>query len=135
MKKIQDTILICPPVISQYAALGALQAGVGYCRDKLLPTAEVRQLMLNELSLLGDFCTIPPADGAFYFLLKIMTSLHALELVERLIREHGVAVVPGTTFGMNDGCYLRVAYGVLLNETAAEGIGRLVRGLQKILGA
>ena len=27
VKKIQDTILICPPVISQYAALGALSAG------------------------------------------------------------------------------------------------------------
>ncbi|TAF02535.1 MAG: pyridoxal phosphate-dependent aminotransferase, partial [Oscillatoriales cyanobacterium] len=27
VRKIQDTILICPPVISQYAALGALQVG------------------------------------------------------------------------------------------------------------
>jgi aspartate/methionine/tyrosine aminotransferase len=25
--KIQDTILICPPVVSQYAAVGALEAG------------------------------------------------------------------------------------------------------------
>lgn len=134
VKKIQDTILICPPVISQYAALGALQAGVGYCRDKMRIIAEVRQLVLHELSCLGDFCTIPPANGAFYFLPKVNTSLHALELVERLIREYGVAVIPGTTFGMNDGCYLRVAYGALLPETAAEGIGRLVRGLQSILG-
>ncbi len=49
--------------------------------------------------------------------------------------EHGVAVIPGTTFGMNDGCYLRVAYGALLPETAAEGIGRLMGGLQSILKA
>lgn len=135
VKKIQDTILICPPVISQYAALGALQAGVGYCRDKMRIIAEVRQLVLHELSHLGDLCTIPPANGAFYFLLKVNTSLHALELVERLIREYGVAVIPGTTFGMNDGCYLRVAYGALLPETAAEGIGRLVGGLLSILKA
>lgn len=135
VKKIQDTILICPPVISQYAALGALQAGVGYCRDKLRTITEVRQLVLHELSRLGNYCTIPPADGAFYFLLKVMTSLHPIELVERLIREHGVAVIPGTAFGMNDGCYLRVAYGALLHQTAAEGIGRLVRGLQSILEA
>lgn len=134
VKKIQDTILICPPVISQYAALGALQAGVGYCRDKMRTIAEVRQLVLHELSRLGDFCTIPPANGAFYFLMKVKTKLHALELVERLIREHGVAVIPGTTFGMNDGCYLRIAYGALLPETAAAGIGRLVQGLQSILG-
>jgi len=32
IKKVQDTILICPPVISQYAALGALQTGYSYCQ-------------------------------------------------------------------------------------------------------
>lgn len=133
VNKIQDTILICPPVISQYAALGALQAGVGYCREKMSAIASVREIVLNELKCIPDLCTIPPADGAFYFLLKINSKLDAMELVERLIREHGVAVIPGTTFGMEDGCYLRVAYGALEKDTAAEGIGRLVRGLQTIL--
>ena len=133
VNKIQDTILICPPVISQYAALGALQAGVGYCREKMSAIASVREIVLNELKCIRDLCTIPPADGAFYFLLKINSKLDAMELVERLIREHSVAVIPGTTFGMEDGCYLRVAYGALEKDTAAEGIGRLVRGLQTIL--
>ena len=133
VKKIQDTILICPPVISQYAAIGALQAGANYCLQKLQAIAEVRQMVLHELGNLGDFCTIPPADGAFYFLLKIHTQLSAMELVERLIREYRVALIPGTTFGMENGCYLRLAYGAMLHETAKEGIGRLVRGLQAIL--
>ena len=35
VKKVQDTNLICPPVISQYAALGALQAGINYCHQYL----------------------------------------------------------------------------------------------------
>lgn len=135
VKKIQDTILICPPVISQYAALGALQAGVGYCKEKLSAIAVVREKCLKELDRIQDLCTIPKADGAFYFLLKVRTQLGAMELVERLIREHGVAVIPGTTFGMDDGCYLRVAYGALQEETVVEGIGRLVRGLQAILAA
>lgn len=135
IKKIQDTILICPPVISQYAALGAMHAGVGYCSEKLGAIAQVRQIVLNELDRIRDICTIPPADGAFYFLLRVHTKLDAMELVERLIREHGVAVIPGTTFGIEDGCYLRVAYGALLQDTAAQGIGRLVRGLQTIVKA
>ncbi len=135
VKKIQDTILICPPVISQYAALGALQAGVGYCKEKLSAIAVVREKCLKEFDRIQDLCTIPKADGAFYFLLKVRTQLGAMELVERLIREHGVAVIPGTTFGMEDGCYLRVAYGAIKEETAVEGIGRLVGGLQTILGA
>jgi aspartate/methionine/tyrosine aminotransferase len=52
-----------------------------------------------------------------------------MDLVEALIRDHGVAVMPGSTFGAADGCYLRVAYGALAPETVAEGMGRLVRGL------
>jgi aspartate/methionine/tyrosine aminotransferase len=133
VKKIQDTILICPPVISQYAALGALQAGVGYCKEHTSALASVRQLALDSLRRLEGLCAIAPADGAFYFLLKVHTKLSAFELAERLIREHRVAVMPGTTFGMDDGCYLRVAYGALQKETVAEGIERLVRGLQAIL--
>jgi len=43
-----------------------------------------------------------------------------------------VAVIPGTAFGIASGCYLRVAYGALQKQTAAEGIGRLVRGLKAL---
>jgi aspartate/methionine/tyrosine aminotransferase len=135
VKKIQDTILICPPVISQYAALGALQVGASYCKEHISAIASVRQLALDSLKRLEGLCAIAPADGAFYFFLKINTKLDAFELAERLIREHQVAVMPGTTFGMEDGCYLRVAYGALQKETVAEGIERLVKGLQTILGS
>ncbi len=135
VKKIQDTILICPPVVSQYAALGALQAGTEYCKQHINAIASVRQLVLDSLRRLEGLCAIAPADGAFYFLLKVHTQLGAFELVEQLIREHRVAVMPGTTFGMDDGCYLRVAYGALQKETVAEGIERLVQGLQKILAS
>src|SRR4028119_369807 len=133
VRKIQDTILICPPVISQYAALGALQVGRGYCDNYVRAIASVRQLALDSLRCLEGLCAIAPADGAFYFLLKVHTKLSAFELAGRLIREHRVAVMAGTTFGMDDGCYLRVAYGALQKETVAEGIERLVRGLKTIL--
>jgi aspartate/methionine/tyrosine aminotransferase len=135
VKKIQDTILICPPVISQYAALGALQVGASYCKEHISAIASVRQLALDSLKRLEGLCAIAPANGAFYFFLKVNTKLDAFELAERLIREHQVAVMPGTTFGMEDGCYLRVAYGALQKETVAEGIERLVQGLQTILGS
>ncbi len=131
--KIQDTNVICPAVVAQYAALGALQAGRRYCREKAGAIAAVRQQVLQELQTVRDRCTIPPSKGAFYFLLQVQSRLNALELVERLIREYGVATIPGTTFGLETGCYLRVAYGALQQETAIAGIGRLVQGLNAIL--
>ena len=75
----------------------------------------------------------PAANGAFYFLLRLQTDWEPMALVESLIRDYRVAVIPGTTFGLDQGCYLRVAYGALEKKTAAEGIGRLVRGLKALL--
>ncbi len=133
VKKIQDTILICPSVISQYAAVGAMQTGIEYCHEKLKGIAEVRELVKSELESIGAQCLVPPADGAFYFFVKLNTNRHPLEIVEELVREHRVAVIPGNAFGMHDGCYLRVAYGALQKETVTEGIGRFVRGIKEIL--
>jgi aspartate/methionine/tyrosine aminotransferase len=133
VRKIQDTILICPPVISQWAAVGAMQAGRRYCRDKQQITAEIRRIVLDELANIADLVTVPRADGAFYFLLRVHKDSDPMELVRRLIEEHKVAVIPGMTFGMEDKCYLRVAYGALHKDTATEGIGRLVIGLKQIL--
>ncbi|MHC5594400.1 MAG: pyridoxal phosphate-dependent aminotransferase [Nostoc sp.] len=133
VKKIQDTILICPPVVSQYAALGALQAKEQYLQENIGAIAQVRELVLDSLKRLQGLCTITPANGAFYFFLKVHTQMDALELVKKLIQEYKVAVIPGTTFGMSDGCYLRVAYGALEKETVKEGIERLVQGLETIL--
>ena len=57
-----------------------------------------------------------------------------VQLVEALVTDFGVAVIPGSTFGMHEGCYLRISYGALQKQTAAEGMGRLVRGLQVLIG-
>lgn len=133
INKIQDTVLICPPVVSQYVALGAMEVGGRYCRDHLSDLDDVRRLALRGLRGLGASCQTPEPDGAFYFLIRLDTSLTAMEVVERLVREHRVAVIPGSAFGLTDGCYLRVSYGALRQETVIEGLGRLIEGLKAIL--
>jgi aspartate/methionine/tyrosine aminotransferase len=133
VRKIQDTILICAPVISQWAAVGAMRVGKSYCDEKLRETREIRAILLKELEAIRDLVTVPRADGAFYLLLGVHTRMDSMELVRRLIEEHKVAVIPGSTFGVQDRCLLRVAYGALEKDTAAEGIGRLVRGLRRLL--
>ena len=129
VKKVQDTNLICPPVVSQYAALGALQTGISYCRQHLTEIARVRAIFARQLDLIGDICRVTLGEGAFYFFLKINTKIDDFELVKQLIKEYRVAVIPGSTFGMEDGCYLRVAYGSLKPDAAEVGIKRLIEGL------
>src|SRR2546428_761663 len=85
VRKIQDTILICPPVISQFAAIGAMKEPA-YCREKLKGIGEVRAMVAEELKEISRFCTIAPAAGAFYFFMKVHTHLDSMTMVERLIR-------------------------------------------------
>ena len=129
VRKVQDTNLICPPVLSQYAPARALLVGREYCRQRIVELGDVRHLVLERLQPLGSLCTVSPSTGALYFLLRIDTPLEPMPLIERLVREFGVALIPGTTFGLDDGCNLRLAYGALDKQTVADGIGRLVRGL------
>ena len=133
IKKAQDTILICPPVVSQYAAVAAMQVGSAYCREKLRAMIVTRRIIQQALDELGELITLPRSDGAFYFLLRVRTDLDAMTLAERLIREHGVAVIPSTAFGLTTGCYLRISYGALDEEVAAEASRRLVHGLRCIV--
>ena len=133
IKKAQDTIVICPPVVSQHAAVAAMRVGSAYCRDKLKAMTATRQVVLRELNALSELISLPRSAGAFYFLLRVRTALDPMILTERLIQEHRVAVIPSTAFGLTDGCYLRVAYGALSEEVAGEAVGRLSRGLRDIL--
>lgn len=131
--KVQDTVLVCPPVISQIAAVAAMEVGPAYCRSYLRGLAEVRDIVSAKLRSLEPLCTVPQAEGAFYCFLRVNADVDQMELTERLIRDHGVAVIPGQAFGQTEGCYFRVAYGALSKETVSEGIGRLVRGLAQLL--
>jgi aspartate/methionine/tyrosine aminotransferase len=132
VNKIQDTILICPPAVSQQAALAAVRVGRSYAGRHLASLDAMRRRIHAALADPSVPCEVPESRGAFYYFLRVRTGLDPLVLTERLIREHRVAVVPGSAFGATEGCYLRVSYGALDDRTAAEGIGRLAAGLRAL---
>lgn len=134
VKKAQDTYLICPTHIAQDAAIAAMQVGRAYTQSHLKQLDRVRSTLFTALQSINDLCSTPDSKGAFYFLVKLNTTLTGMQVVERLVREHKVAVIPGETFGMNDGCYCRIAYGALDKESSETGIKRLLVGLKGIVG-
>jgi aspartate/methionine/tyrosine aminotransferase len=132
VNKIQDTIAICPPLVSQHVALAALQVGVRHARAHLAPLDALRRRVLEVLGA-GDVpCDVPVSLGGFYYFLRVRTPLDSMVMSERLIREHRIAVIPGSAFGTTGGCYLRMSYGALEPDTAREGIGRLAAGLRAL---
>jgi aspartate/methionine/tyrosine aminotransferase len=132
VNKIQDTLLICPPAVSQHVALAAIGVGAGYARSFLPRLAAMRRFMLDALARPDVPCEAPVCQGAFYCFIRVHASMDPMTLAERLVREHRVAVIPGSAFGAIDGCYLRLSFGALDEQTAAEGVGRLTHGLRVI---
>jgi aspartate/methionine/tyrosine aminotransferase len=128
--KIQDTNLICPPVVSQLAATAALAEGRAWCEPRIAALGEVRQAVLDALAPLAPRVEVPRTRGAFYCLLRLASGGDSLALAMRLIEHHRVAVLPGSAFGIDDPCLLRVSYGALRREEVFEAIGRLVEGLR-----
>ena len=129
VKKIQDTILISPPVISQHAAVGALSTSADYLQDKRKAMSSKRETVLYKLTNLSCLKNKPTSEGAFYTLLNIDTRLDDMQLARTLIKKYGVATIPGSAFGIEDGCYLRLSYGALTDEKIDEGLDRIISGL------
>lgn len=130
--KVQDTNLICPPLISQYAAMGALATGSSYCKNHLQSLVEVRTRIIDQLQSLPDLCRITADEGAFYLLVKLSTEKNDLAVVKSLIENFKVAVIPGSAFGLQDGCYIRLSYGMLDQASAEIAMQRLIAGISRL---
>jgi aspartate/methionine/tyrosine aminotransferase len=133
--KVQDTVLICPTLVAQAAALACVQEGRAWTARFLDPLRAVRREVLDLFTSIADICDVPTPGGAFYCLPRVRTPLTAMTVMERLVREHKVAAIAGETFGLTEGCYLRVSYGALEGERVKEGMRRLVTGLRKVCEA
>ncbi len=136
LAKVQDTVLICPPQVSQRAALAALEAGPAWCRPHIAALGERRRQLFDAvaaaragglaLELLG------PPDGAFYGLLRFPCALGGEPLMRHLVLGHGVAALPGDSFGLPQAggqALLRLSYGMLEAGALAEALGRLFEAL------
>jgi len=132
VNKVQDTLIICAPVVSQHAAVAAIGVGRSYTEAQLTGLDAARQFAINVLSAADVPCDVADSQGAFYHFLRIHSALDPMTLSERLIREHRVAILPGSAFGLLGSCSARVSYGALDRSTLEEGLKRLARGLQVI---
>lgn len=134
--KIQDTNLICPPRINQAAAAAALKVGSAYCRDRLENLKAMRRRFAEALRPLQErkLAALTLTEGAFYLMVKLDTARSDLELVQDLIRRFQIAAIPGSAFGLREGCHLRLSYGMLDPDQADAALQRLREGLQDCLG-
>ncbi len=132
MNKVQDSSTSNPSSLAQYAAVAALrgpQEGVEAMRVQF----EKRRDLMIELvrSIPAVRCARP--EGAFYLFCDVSAYLgrvqNDVKLSERLLEEHGVAVVPGSAFGQPG--YLRLSFATS-DAQIRNGVERMARGLQTL---
>lgn len=97
VERLSQNLFICPPHVSQVAALAAMDAD-----DALEAEVDVyranRALLLEELPKAG-FRAFAPCDGAFYLYADVsdMTD-DSVAFCRRMLEEAGVAATPGVDF-------------------------------------
>jgi aminotransferase len=109
MMKIHQYSMLCAPMMSQVAAVEALEHGADEVEKMRRAYARRRNLMLKRFEEMGVPCFAP--GGAFYMFPDIRKfGLSSKEFAMRLVEEENVAVVPGDAFGgAGEGC-VRACY-------------------------
>lgn len=117
--------------ISQMAALAALARGDQFIKS-IIPTLQEKQKAIIEI--LNPIIKFSPCEGAFYHFFDISKFMNneynsSEKLAIYLLREHKVAVVPGSAFGAEN--YLRLSFSPAL-EKIKTGAERLKSGLEQL---
>ena len=99
--KVQDTVLICPPLVSQAAALACVQVGRAWTAALPRPArapSGARCCDCSRRSPTSATCRRPAARSTACRACGRRST--AMTVMERLVREHKVAAIAGETFGL-----------------------------------
>jgi len=123
--KVHDAFAICAPTISQYGAEIALlesqkDSGKGAAFAEMMRSnlQTRRDLLCDGIKDLPAFCRAEKPQGAYYLFAKLAEEIvgsawwtSSFGLAEKILKEAGVIVIPGSAFGPNSHKYLRFSFG------------------------
>ncbi len=127
--RLAQNLFICPPVLSQHAALVAFDASEELDRNVRRYTTN-REVVLEGLAR-SDLLDVAPADGAFYAWVNVeKLGMHSSELSATWLDELAVAVTPGIDFDGTQGHkYIRISYSES-TEDVTDAMDRIVGWVQ-----
>jgi aminotransferase len=127
--RIHQYTIMSAPTTAQDAAVEALRSGDQYVEEMVAEYDRRRKLLVNGLNRLG-LQTFEPR-GAFYAFPDIQASgLDDETFAETLLREEGVAVVPGNAFGPGGDGFVRACYATSY-EKLEEALRRMERFMSR----
>ena len=129
IRKCQEPIIGCVNAPAQHAALAALTGPQEMVEEMRNAYRERRDIVLDLLDRAGVPAFKP--EGAFYMWVDISKSGRTdADFAVDLIKNHKVAVVPGTTFGAENTGRVRITLAADSNELE-EGVRRLISEVER----
>ncbi|MCL6601444.1 MAG: aminotransferase class I/II-fold pyridoxal phosphate-dependent enzyme [Paenibacillus sp.] len=130
MLKIHQYTAMCAPVLGQIAAIESLRNGLSEKDEMKASYNHRRAFFIDGLREIGLPCHEP--EGAFYAFPSIAgTGLSSEDFSTRLLKEAGVAAVPGHVFGAGGEGYIRCCYAVS-QQKLAEALDRIERFIRML---
>jgi len=133
MKKVQSQSTSNPTSISQVAAQAALDGPQDFIRVMVTAFEERHDFVVDRLNRIPGVSCLP-TDGTFYLFPNVQELIERLdgigndvEFAEFLIEKAGVALVPGSAFGLGGHIRLSIATSMANLEKALERIEATVR--------
>ena len=127
--RIHQYTIMSAPTTAQDAALEAMQNGEEYVQEMVTEYDRRRKLLVSGLNRLG-LRTFEPR-GAFYAFPDIQASgMDDETFAEALLKEEGVAVVPGNAFGPGGDGFVRACYATTY-EKIEEALRRMERFMSR----
>ena len=122
--KVQDAMIICAPVISQMAALGAVSEDWDY------PASFHADLLERRAALAGGVRAIPqlhwtPTNAGFFGFVRVDGCRDSTALAKSVLEEAHVVTIPGSAFGESGEGHLRLSYGAVGTADVTEAMRRL----------
>jgi len=108
---VHDTLVNCAPVVSQYAALAALQQSRRILSANRQTYRRHRVLMESYLAALGSRVSYCSPAGAYFFFVRVQGVTDSRAFCLELLKRSGVAVVPGADFGPGGEAHVRLCFG------------------------
>ena len=122
-KSIRDYSIMGPATFVQYGGIEAMRGGDNDIKKMKLEFERRRNYVVSRLNEMGLKCAKP--KGAFYCFPNISsTGLNGHDFSIRLVKEKGVAVVPGVAFGENGENNIRISYASKM-EDLKEALNRI----------
>jgi aminotransferase len=130
MMKIHQYAIMCAPIMSQEAAIEALENCQNEVESMRNDYERRRNFVVNRLNEIGLPCHLP--KGAFYAFPRITpTGLRSIDFSLRLLKSKKVAVVPGSAFGDSGEGYVRCCFATGMDKLK-EAMDRIEKFVEEI---